>query len=192
MSDQLEHWDEIWQAFHWDDLADSDAALHQRLQDRARQYAAPVQQLDLAPEEARAVLGFQLGSESYGVDVMAVQGVRTVNMITRVPGTPPFYLGVVNVRGQIITALDLRVFFDVPVKEEQGTPREMVIVSSETLTIGLMAHNVQGVESVPLTEIEPVDNMRYAWGVTRDQLVLLDVERLLADDQLIVGGSDET
>ncbi len=192
MSDQLEHWDEIWQAFHWDDLADTEAALRQRLRERARQYAEPVQQLDLAPEEARAVLGFQLGSESYGVDVMSVQGVRTVNMITRVPGTPPFYLGVVNVRGQIITALDLRIFFDIPLKEEQGTPREMVIVGSETLTIGLMAHNVAGVESIPLAEVEPVDNMRYAWGVTRDQTVLLDIVRLLEDDQLMVGGSDET
>lgn len=191
MSDHLSNWDAIWQNFHWDDLAESDDVLRQRLQERARHYAEPVQQMDLAALDSRMVLGFELGSEYYGVDVMSVQGVRTVNRITHVPGTPPFYLGVVNVRGSIITALDLRIFFNMPLREERGEPRELVIVGSEQLTIGLVAHNVVGVQTIPLAEVEPVDNMRYAWGVTKSQVALLDIERLLQDDQLVVGRPDE-
>jgi purine-binding chemotaxis protein CheW len=191
MSDHLSNWDAIWQDFHWDDLAESDDVLRQRLKERARHYAEPVQQVDLAGQDSRMVLGFELGSEYYGVDVMSVQGVRTVNRITRVPGTPPFYLGVINVRGSIITALDMRLFFNMPLREESGEPRELVIVASEHLTIGLVAHNVVGVQTIPLAEVEPVDNMRYAWGVMQSQMVLLDIERLLQDDQLIVGRPDE-
>jgi purine-binding chemotaxis protein CheW len=132
-----------------------------------------------------------LGSEHYGVDVMLVQGVRTIGHITRVPGVPPFYRGVVNVRGQVITVLDLRLFFEMP-GDGDAVPDELVIVGNGDLTLGLLAHNVEGVATIPLESIEPVDNMRYALGVTRTRLVLLDIQRLLQDDQLVVGGTDES
>lgn len=192
MTDHLSNWDAIWQNFQWDALADSKDVLRRRLQQRARQYAEQVQQLDLTAQDARSILGFELGSEFYGVDVMRVQGVRTVGRVTRVPGTPSFYRGVVNVRGSIVTVLDLRMFFNMPINEESGPPGELVIVASDRLTLGLIAHNVIGVQTVTLEEIEAVDNMRYAWGVTQSQMVLLDIERLLQDEQLIVGSPDES
>jgi purine-binding chemotaxis protein CheW len=138
------------------------------------------------------MLNFRLGDEYYGVDVMTVQSVRTIRRVTRVPGIPHFYRGVVNVRGQVITVLDLRLFFDVPVHDEAIAPDELVVVKAAGLEIGLLAHNIEGVQAIPLDTVEPVENMRYAWGVTRNQLVLLDVERLLEDEQLVVGGADES
>ena len=126
------------------------------------------------------------------MDVMTVRGVRTIPHVTRVPGTPSFYRGVVNVRGQVITVLDLRLFFNVPVAEEQGAPDELVVVQSGGLEIGLLADNIEGVVTIPAAEFEPVDNIRYAFGVTKDQLVLLDIQHLLEDEQLIIGGTEET
>jgi purine-binding chemotaxis protein CheW len=154
-------------------------------------YAAPSKRAEFAPEDVRTVLTFELGSEHYGVDVMAVRGTRTISRITRVPGTPPFYRGVVNVRGQVITVMDLRLFFGISSGEENMPPDELVVVRGAGLEIGLLAHNVEGVLTLPNEKFEPVDNMRYAIGVTKDRLVLLDVQRLLEDDQLVIGGQEE-
>lgn len=185
------NWDEIRQRFDWNELGESGETIQQRLHQRAKLYAAPNQRAEFAPEDVHTALAFELGTEHYGVDVMAVRGVRTISRITRVPGTPAFYRGVVNVRGQVITVMDMRLFFNIPVGEEARTPDELVVVQAAGLEIGLLAHNVEGVRAVPMAALEPVDNMRYALGVTTDRLVMLDVQRLLQDEQLVVGGQDE-
>jgi purine-binding chemotaxis protein CheW len=185
------NWDEIRQRFAWDEIGETGETIQKRLQQRAKLYAAPNQRAEFAPEEVRTALTFELGVEHYGVDVMTVRGVRTISRITRVPGTPAFYRGVVNVRGQVITVMDMRLFFNIPVGEESRVPDELVVVQAAGLEIGLLAHNVEGVRTIPISALEPVDNMRYALGVTTDRLVMLDVQRLLQDEQLVVGGQDD-
>ena len=192
MSDHQINWEEIWNSFAWTVEDDSDEMIRQRLRQRAQQYAAPVQQLEISADAVRTMLNFRLGDEYYGVDVMTVRGVRTIDRITRVPGIPHFYRGVVNVRGQVITLMDLRLFFDVSVADDANPPGELVVVRAANLEIGFLAHHIEGVQAIPFEMVEPVENMRYAWGVTRKQLVLLDVERLLEDEQLVVGGTDES
>lgn len=185
------NWDELHQRFAWDEMGETDEAIQERLQQRARLYAAPNRRAEIVSEDVRTALTFELGTEHYGVDVMTVYGVRTINRVTRVPGTPAFYKGVVNVRGQVITVMDLRLFFNIAVGDEARAPDELVVVRAAGLEIGLLAHNVEGVRMIPTTALEPVDNMRYALGVTTDRLVMLDVQRLLQDEQLVVGGQDE-
>jgi len=183
-------WDAIRQSMDTEDDQHSAERLQILLRQRAQQYAAP-KQLDRVTEEAHTVLVFELGSEHYGVDVMLVRNVRTIDAVTRVPGLPRFYRGVVNVRGQVITVLDLRLFLDMPLGEEANPPTEMIVVAAHGLEIGLLAHNVEGVNTVPKASIDPVDNMRYALGVTVDRLVLLDIAHMFQDNRLIVGGKDE-
>lgn len=155
------------------------------LRQRAEQYAAP--QADDRPTQGEMVLAFQLGEERYAVDVMVVRGLRAVRHITPVPAVPRFYRGVVNIRGQIITVLDLRVFFEMPADD---LPAELVVVEAKGLRLGLLAHRIEDV--LPVAEYSPVDDLRYARGLTADGLILLDIPRLLEDERLIVGGrSDE-
>jgi purine-binding chemotaxis protein CheW len=103
----------------WDELNQSDDIRQQenlqiRLQQRARQYATPQQQEEIYAEtEIYHMLVFRLGKERYGIDVTQARGVRPSDQLTRVPGVPAFYRGVINVRGRIITVLDLRLFFNV-------------------------------------------------------------------------------
>lgn len=183
-------WEAIRQSMDVEDDRHSAERLQLLLRQRAQQYAAPKKH-DRIAEEGHTVLMFELGSEHYAVDVMLVRNVRTIDAMTRVPGLPRFYRGVVNVRGQVITVLDLRLFFDMPVGEEAQPPNEMIVVGAHGLEIGLLAHNVEGVISVPKAKIDPVDNMRYALGVTVDRLVLLDIAHMFQDNRLIVGGKDE-
>ena len=110
MSD-LTEWDAIWERFAWGDAEDEEAVIKKRLRQRAEQYAVPTRDLDEVTADSKTVLAFLLGDEHYGVDVMVVRGVRTIPRVTRVPGTPPFYRGVVNVRGQVITVMGLAPFF---------------------------------------------------------------------------------
>jgi purine-binding chemotaxis protein CheW len=183
-------WEAVWKSLNWDDLRDSEGANQERLHQRALAYAAPPPKVE-GLEDAKTVLAFALGDERYGIDVMTVRSVRTVSHITRVPGTPTFYRGVVNVRGQIVTVMDLRLLFDISVGNEKSPPDELIVVQANQLEIGLLAHDVEGVMTVRQVEIEPVDNIRYAHGVTTERLVLLDIDRLFEDSRLIVGGKDE-
>lgn len=186
-------WSAIWDSLTWDDGTEDRARFQERLRVRAQQYAAPKRYTDDSPDDARAVLAFELGGERYSVDVMTVRRVRTIGRITRVPAIPGFYRGVVNVRGQVITVLDLRLFFDMPANgDDKIPPQELVVVQSGRLEIGLLAHNVLGVMMIPRAEIEPIDNVRYALGVTTDQLILLDVVHMFEDERLTLGSKDES
>ena len=183
-------WEKVLQSLDWDDEDRQQEALRERLRERARQYAAPIRD-DRIIGDTRTVLTFALGAEVYGIDVMVVRGVRSLTTITRVPGTPRFYKGVVNVRGQIISALDLRQFFDMSFDEQGDPPRELIIARANQLEIGLLAKHVEGVETIPQSAIEPMEDMRYALGVTKERLVVLDIEQLFTHDRLIIGGAEE-
>jgi purine-binding chemotaxis protein CheW len=183
-------WEAVWQTLNWDDETREKVAEANRLRQRAEQYAAPPREAR-ADDEALTVLAFELGGERYGVDVMLVRGVRNLTKIARVPGIPSFYRGVVNVRGQILTVLDLRTFFDIPVASTDHMPEELVTVRANDLEIGLLADSVSGVVTVPREAIVPSDNIRYALGVTAERLVLLNIEQMFEDDRLIVGAKDD-
>ncbi|MBZ0293298.1 MAG: chemotaxis protein CheW [Anaerolineae bacterium] len=185
-------WDEIWKSLIRVDHDHDEAIVRERLRKRAQQYAAPKAQAQQVIEQGLALLTFRLGSETYGVDVVTVRGVREVTHITRVPSVPAFYRGVVNVRGQVVTVLDLRLFFNVNVAEESVSPTELVVVEANNLTIGLLAHDVQDVVTVSQEQVEAMESMPYTLGVTPDHLVVLSIEMLLKDDRLWVGSKDKT
>lgn len=183
-------WQALWRELDWGDESRREQATRERLKQRARQYAAlpPAKDDELAGK--RFVLTFALGDERYAIDVQLVRIVRSVDKVFPVPGIPHFYPGVVNVRGQIITALDLRLFFGMAL-EESNPPRELIMVDVNHLRIGLLAHHIYDVVSVPATAVEAIEDIRYAHGVTAEQLVLLDLARMFEDERLIVGGAEE-
>lgn len=161
--------------------------LEARLKQRANQYAAPQRHENAyAPDEVYHVITFSLGSERYGVDVTRIRSVRPAERIARVPAVPSFYRGVINLRGQIISVLDLRYFFDIAV-DERNTPREIIVVEAANLTLGLIADHVEDVLTIPRVAIEPVE-MRYARGITMGRLIVLDIKTLFSDDRLIISG----
>jgi purine-binding chemotaxis protein CheW len=164
--------------------------LQERLRQRARQYAAANARAEaLTEEEADAVLTFRLGSEHYALDVTCVQGVRPVTRMTRVPGVPAFYRGVVNIRGQVLSVLDLRDFFNVGMSDEDA-PGEIILTAAGQLTLALLAHHIEDVISLPKTAVQSAE-MRYARGITQERMIVLDLEQLFTDERLIIGGGDD-
>lgn len=180
-------WEAVWKSLNWDDESRQDDAEHERLRQRAQQYAAPLVEAQIIPDDARSVLTFDLGSEHYGVDVTSVRGVRAAPHITAVPGAPNFYRGVINLRGKIVTVLDLRLFFGLNTPDTLNLPGEIVITQAGNLQLALLAQQIKGVVSLAASEIKSVEHLAYAIGITRDRTIVLNINQLFEDTRLVVG-----
>jgi len=137
------------------------------------------------------LLEFRLAKERYALESRWVQEVCPLKGLTPLPCTPPFVLGIVNVRGRIMPVLDLKNFFDLP---EQGLSdlHRLILVRGEDMELGLLADVIVGVRSLPVVSLQPslptLTGIRgdYLKGVTAERLVVLDLARILADPKIIV------
>lgn len=134
---------------------------------------------------------FQLADENYGIAVMQVQEVLRVTEITPVPGAPDFVLGIINLRGNVVTVLDTRKRFGLSPKEMDDATR-IIIIESGNQVVGLLVDSVAEVVYLRATEIESFPNVgneessRYIQGVhSQDDelLILVDVNKLLTEDE---------
>jgi purine-binding chemotaxis protein CheW len=147
-----------------------------------------------AEEAARRtleVVEFLLAYETYGIESSYVREVYPLKAFTPLPCTPPFVLGIINIRGQILSVIDLKKFFDLP---EQGLTdlNQLIVVHNDSMVFSILADAVHGVRSIPLESIQPslptLTGMRAAYlkGVTSERLVIIDAGMLLGDSKLIV------
>jgi purine-binding chemotaxis protein CheW len=158
---------------------------------------ARAQALARAPQAAPAagtmleLLEFRLASERYAVESRHVQEVHPLRDLTPLPCTPPFIVGIVNVRGRILPVVDLKKFFDLP---ERGLTdlHRIILVRGHGLELGLLADVIVGVRSVAADSLQPslptLTGIRadYLKGISEERLVVLDLERLLSDPKIIV------
>lgn len=166
---------------------DSAELLQQRLHQRAKVYAAVEKDAVISDDNVYTLLTFRLGAERYALEVQYIRGVRPLSQLTRVPGTPAFYRGVVNVRGQIVTVLDLQAFFGGG--QGSSNARELILASAAGLDLALLADHIEDVTTLPVTSIAPIE-MLYAHGMTVDRMVILDIDTLFSNERLIVGGKN--
>jgi len=155
------------------------------------------QSLARAPAKAAAgdqfieVIEFVLAFESYAIETRYVREVEPLDHLTPLPGTPAFVLGIVNVRGEILSVIDLRKFFELP---EKGLTdlNKVIVLESENMLFGILADAVAGVRRIPVAEIQPslptLTGIREAYlkGVTPGRTVILDAEKLLTDESIVV------
>lgn len=159
----------------------------ERLLQRTRQWARSAAQSD--PGELLEVLRFTLGGELYAVESCHVSTVMPLPQFTPLPGTPAFVLGIVSVRGHIVSVLDLRVLFELPI-EGLSDRNYLVVLHSEEMEFGLLADQIRGIGQIPLSglqqELANLKGIRadYLLGVTLDQTTVLDGARLLGDRNL--------
>jgi purine-binding chemotaxis protein CheW len=174
-------------------IAASSAA--QILRARARALARPPQVAETAGSSLE-VLEFRLARESYAVETRHVQEVHPLKNLTPLPCTPPFVLGVVNVRGRITPVIDIKKFFDLPDKGLTDLHR-IILVRGNGLELGLLADVIVSVRRVRLDSLQAslptLTGIRaeYLKGVTAERLVVLDLDRLLADPKIVVNETVE-
>jgi purine-binding chemotaxis protein CheW len=137
------------------------------------------------------VVEFLLSYERYGIESSYVREVYPLREFTPLPGTPSFILGIINLRGQILSVIDIKKFFDIPEKGLTNLNR-VIIVRNDSMEFGILADTVFGTRNIPLKEMQPpppaLTGLRgkYLKGVARGQITILDAQNLLQDNGLIV------
>lgn len=146
---------------------------------------------DKAAGESIEILEFRLAYENYAIESSWVQEVYPLKDFTPVPGTPAFILGIVNVRGQILSVVDLKRFFELPEKGLSDL-NKVIVVRDSKAEFGILADAVAGVRALSMAAIQAslptLTGIReeYLKGVTHDRLVVLDGAKLLSDGKMIV------
>ncbi|RDH87213.1 MAG: chemotaxis protein CheW [endosymbiont of Escarpia spicata] len=144
-----------------------------------------------ANDSVLQLVTFRLKDESYGINVMKVQEVLRVTEIAPVPGAPPFVLGIINLRGNVVTVIDTRSRFGLPSAELDDSSR-IVIIESEKQVVGILVDAVAEVVELNQDEVDAAPNVgndessRYIQGVaTRENglLILVDLNKLLTDEE---------
>lgn len=143
------------------------------------------------PEDTVEVIEFHLAYEKYGVESSHVREVYPLKDLTPLPCTPPFVLGIINVRGQILSVIDIKKFFDLP---EKGLTdlNKVIILRCGFVEFGILADLITGTRVISLRELQPslptLTGIReeYLKGVTADQTVIVDAGKLLSDRKIVV------
>ncbi|MGC2423549.1 MAG: chemotaxis protein CheW [Nitrospirota bacterium] len=139
------------------------------------------------------IIEFLLAQERYAIDASHVREVYPLNDLTPVPCTPPFVLGIINVRGQIISVIDLKKLFGLPEKG-LGDFNKVIILKSDAMEFGVLADVIVGFRLLRLAGLQQVIptltgvREEYLLGVTEDRLIVLDAEKILSDEKIVING----
>ena len=134
---------------------------------------------------------FQLDKEMYGVNVMQVREVLRYSDIAPVPGAPAYVLGIINLRGNVVSVTDTRMRFGLPPAEVTDNTRIMII-ESERQTVGILVDSVAEVVDLNTKDIDDTPNVgteesaKFICGVCNrgdDLLILIDLYKLLSEEE---------
>lgn len=144
-------------------------------------------------------LTFHLADEEYGVDILRVQEIRGWENVTRIPNSPEYVKGVLNLRGAIVPIMDLRIRFDLP--QAEYTPTTVVVVLSvmnatgdKERIVGVVVDAISDVVNAKLSDIQTTPDfdasieIEYIQGLATagdNMLMLVDVDKLLSIEEEI-------
>ena len=134
---------------------------------------------------------FRLDGETYGINVMQVQEVLRMTEIAPVPGAPDYVIGIINLRGNVVTVIETRKRFGLMPTEADDSTR-IVIIESDNNIVGILVDSVAEVVNLRGSQIETAPNVgndessKYIQGVfsrEEDILILVDLNKFLSDDE---------
>lgn len=137
------------------------------------------------------VVEFLLANERYALELDFIREIYPLKEFTSLPCTPDFVLGIINIRGQILSIIDLKKFFGLPEKGFTDLDRILILRSNEK-EFGILADEIVGVQSIAISNIQPslptLSGVRdkYLKGVTGERIVILNGERILSDPDIVV------
>ena len=147
------------------------------------------QAIDTNTEE---FLTFTLGTETYGIEILKVQEIRSFEPATKIANTPDFIKGVINLRGNIVPILDLRIRFKLA-EVAYNDFTVVIILNLNQRTIGIVVDSVSDVLALSDTQISPVPDLvasidtKYLLGlatVEQQMLILLIIEQLMTSQEM--------
>jgi purine-binding chemotaxis protein CheW len=159
------------------------------LAERALLLARESKIADNAAEGRLLAIAFQVGDQRFAVEVKDIGEIVTLSQIVRVPCVPDFIAGITNVRGNILTLVDLRRLFG-DVGEGIVDLKRAIIVHAHDARLGLLAEEILGTVQYQRSSLQRLGNQRhsdrYVRGVTDDLISLLDIEAIVSDPKVQV------
>ena len=137
-------------------------------------------------------LSFKLGQEEYCLDILNVQEIRGYDTVTSIANTPDFIKGVINLRGNIVPIVDMRIKFRLPEVRYDATTI-VIILNLNKKMIGIVVDSVSDVIALPLDNIREAPrfgsaiNTEFISGmatVDERMLIVVDIQRLMSSDDL--------
>ena len=142
--------------------------------------------------ESKQYLTFDLADEHYGVDILKVQEIKGYSAVTRIPNTPDYLKGVLNLRGTIVPIVDLRLKFDMGATEPTSFT-VIVVVNVRERVMGFLVDGVSDVLELASKDVQPPPELGSKVDITfvagigncNDRLVtLLDVDRVMSEEDI--------
>ena len=149
------------------------------------------QSRNLVENEVLQWVTFKLENEIYGINVMQVQEVLRYTEIAPVPGAPNYVIGIINLRGNVVTVIDTRVRFGL-IPSEVSENSRIVIIEAEKQAIGILVDGVAEVVYLRSSDIDMAPNVgtdesaKFIQGVSNrdgELLILVDLNKFLNDDE---------
>jgi purine-binding chemotaxis protein CheW len=147
---------------------------------------------DSARDLGGKYLTFLLDNEEYGLEILKVREIIGIMDITKVPQTPAFVEGVINLRGKVIPVIDLRTKFGLA--RAQYNDETCIIVVDVGMMMGIIVDTVREVHNIPTVDIEPPPQLGAAvdtdfilgMGKVKEEVkILLDIDKVLTTDDLV-------
>lgn len=144
-----------------------------------------------ASGDSLEIVEFLLANEHYGIESRFIREVYPLRDYTPLPGVPPFVLGLVNVRGRIISVVDIKKFFEMPEKGISDL-NKVIIINDDYMEFGILADAILGVRTMDVGDLSPplptLTGIReeFLRGVTGERMVILDAARILTDKNIVV------
>ena len=166
-----------------------DAEKRRILKERAKTLAAEPERAEQGGQIE--VVEFDLSHERYGVESRYVREVYPLREYAPVPCTPSFVLGIINVRGEILSILDIRKIFDLP-ELGLGDLNRVIILRSEHMEFGILADNIAGIRTVAAKDLvgppPTFTGLRreYLKGLVPGGAAVLDAGKILSDQRIVV------
>ena len=140
-------------------------------------------------------LMFNLGDEEYGIDIARITAIEELPQITTIPDMPNFVKGVINLRGKVIPAVDLRLRFGIEEREYDDRTC-IVIVSVDDSTIGLIVDIVSEVHEIKNNDMGPPPSFKNTSGkeqyiaglakIGEEVKIILDVEKIISNEDKVI------
>lgn len=140
--------------------------------------------------EMSQYITFKVGEELFGVNILCVDEIITPKPVTMIPRTPDYFLGILNLRGEVISIISLRARFELPL--EKGEFNRIVVIQSGNMKLGLMVDEIHAITTLDEAEVQLSNRLvanerqQYLRGSYRLKegglLLLLDHDRLVAEE----------
>ncbi len=152
-------------------------------------------------KESGQYLTFRLGDEMFSLNVAQVREILDLSTITKIPGTPDFMVGVINVRGSVVPVIDLHIQFGMPRTENTTETRIIVmelLLNGETTVLGALADSVHEVTELDSEQIEKPPKIGARWrtefvkGIGRQDdrfIIILDIDQVFSEEELELADS---